>query len=233
MKNIYSWLFLPLTLLLVLGLTACPSTGDDDDSGDDDDTSDDDDTTDDDDTVDDDDDSAPVGFQFNDTDFGDYDRVDRMGMPAVATALILPGNKDAYNAANPTDDVNADFVGDIVTVINLLHHGTDPADGDTGLDDDLLALDLTPCTIDAAGAGSCVTVGASLILPDTLKIDTSADAGFPNGRALADPVIDITLAVLLLELLDGTHDGSELIGSNPPANDVEFQAGFPYLAPAH
>jgi hypothetical protein len=39
---------------------------------------------------------------------------------------------------------------------------------------------------------------AGLILPDTLRLDPTSTGTFPNGRALADPVIDVTLAVLLL-----------------------------------
>ena len=33
-----------------------------------------------------------------------YTRVDRMGMPAVATALVSSGQKNAYNDADPTGD---------------------------------------------------------------------------------------------------------------------------------
>src|SRR5688572_18652468 len=34
---------------------------------------------------------------------------------------------------------------------------------------------------------------ASLVIPDTLKLDFSRPPGFPNGRLLSDPVIDVTL----------------------------------------
>ena len=76
----------------------------------------------------------------------------------------------------------------------------------------------------------------ALVVPDTLSIDPSAPAGFPNGRGLADPVIDVTLSVILLELTSGVcGDGAcspvTLVGLNPPANDVEFLEDFPYLAP--
>ncbi|MBX2839235.1 MAG: DUF4331 domain-containing protein [Gammaproteobacteria bacterium] len=154
-----------------------------------------------------------------------YTRVDRTGMPAIATALIA--SKDAYNAANPTDDIAGSYVPEIVASLEFLH---------TALDDQLTSLGLTPCTVMSDGSGSCVAFAAPLIIPDTVKLDTNSAAGFPNGRLLADPVIDITLAVALLELT-GTpapHTPADLVGVlNPPSNDKEFSAEFPYLAAPH
>ena len=71
---------------------------------------------------------------------------------------------------------------------------------------------------------------ASLVIPDTMKLDLTQPAGFPNGRRLQDPVIDITLAVLLLDMTK--HSPALLAGLplNPPANDKPFSATFPYLA---
>jgi hypothetical protein len=73
----------------------------------------------------------------------------------------------------------------------------------------------------------------SLVIPDTLTINTSAAAGFPNGRTLTDPVIDVTLAVILLDLTVAGQDATTLVGVNPTANDVEFLDAFPYLAAPH
>jgi hypothetical protein len=152
-----------------------------------------------------------------------YTRVDRAGMPAVNTALIA--SKDAYNAADPIDDINGDYVPEIIASLAFLH---------TALDDDLAALSLTPCTVVGDGTGTCVAQGAPLVLPDTLKIDFTQPAGFPNGRMPSDPVVDVTLAVVLLDLAGGTHGAADLVGAlNPPANDVPFLPGFPYLAAAN
>lgn len=152
---------------------------------------------------------------YPDAPFEDYVRVDRAGMPAVNTVLIT--SKDAYNQASLTDDVDGMFVPEIVDSLTALH---------AALDDDIMALKATPCAID-----DCVAVGGPLILPDTLKIDTEMDAGFPNGRRLQDPVIDVTLAVLMLDILNGSHTPLDLVGLlNPAANDVEFDDAFPYLA---
>ncbi|MEN0060829.1 MAG: DUF4331 family protein [Myxococcota bacterium] len=146
-----------------------------------------------------------------------YARVDRMGMPAINTAVIT--SKDLYNAADPTDDANGDFVAEITTNVTALHDA---------LDDDLTGASLTPCA-----PMDCVTQAAPLVVPDHLTIDPSGAAAFPNGRGLPDPVMDVTLAVVLLDL--GTHpvDVLATLPLNPPANDLPFGSGFPYLANAH
>lgn len=152
---------------------------------------------------------------------GDYTRVDRMGMPAVSTALIV--SKDHYNASDPTDDLALTFAVELIGSLAGLHGS---------LDDDLVALGLTPCTVVGDGTGTCITQAAPLVIPDTLKLDTTGTAGFPNGRKPADPVMDVTLAVLLLDL--SAHSADTLVGAlNPAANDVAFDASFPYLAAAH
>lgn len=141
-----------------------------------------------------------------------FTRIDRVGMPAVATATIT--SKDAYNAADPADDAAGMFVTEITDNLTALH---------AALDDDLTGLTLTPCAVN-----DCVAQAAPLVVPDTLKIDTSVAAGFPNGRLLEDPVIDVTLAVVLLDLT--VHGVTDLVGVNPTANDVPFRSEFPWLA---
>jgi len=156
-------------------------------------------------------------FVFATDTTGAYARVDRMGMPAVATAVIT--DDDAYNAANPVDDIAFTFATDITTNVGLLH---------AALDDDLVGLLLTPCA-----TADCVGQAAPFVIPDVLAIDTAATAGFPNGRMLPDQVIDVTLALILLDLT--VHDVTTFAGLplNPAANDVAFSGTFPYLATAH
>lgn len=81
---------------------------------------------------------------------------------------------------------------------------------------------------------------ASLVIPDTIKLDFSRPPGFPNGRLLPDRVVDITLAVIFLDVATPppgstlTAQSPGLLASipvNPGANDVPFLANFPYLAP--
>jgi hypothetical protein len=157
-------------------------------------------------------------FVFPDDPPGDYVRVDRMGMPAVATAVISNANKDNYNAADPTDDANSQFVAEIGASVQALH---------IALDDDLVDIGLVPCTV-----ADCLGQAGPLVIPDTLKIDLDEAAGFPNGRRLADQVIDITLAVLLVDLTV-FGQGPDIFADlplNPGTNDASFDADFPYLA---
>lgn len=158
-------------------------------------------------------------YVFDDADPMSLAQVDRMGMPAINTVVIT--SKDDYNKATPADDANGDFVPEIGANVTALH---------AALDDDFMGLGLTPCAVD-----TCIAQAAPLVVPDTLKINTAADAGFPNGRMLADQVIDITLAVVFLDLSVPGQTAATLAGVpvNPPENDKAFSAAFPYLADPH
>lgn len=217
----------------------------------------------------------PSIFVFNDTPPENYTNLDRKGFPAVNTGLHIHGDKDAYNLGTPEDDANLDFVQESSESLVLLHWGPDGEPPDDpmmpngpGLDDELVAFGLAPCTApELAIPGTCLTQGgAAAVIPDVLKIDLDLPPGFhfdpatcgpvANGRALADPVIDIILAVLLLDITQPAPVGWGVpcptkedpgagasaflaigplggLSLNPPANDLAFEAAFPYLAAAH
>ena len=94
-------------------------------------------------------------------------QIDRVGNPAVATALIPTGLKDAYNRTRPVNDAK-NFAGDIVASLNAFGTSEDN-----------------------------IGILASVAVPDMLTINTAADSGFPNGRTLSDDVIDIILGLVL------------------------------------
>lgn len=169
-------------------------------------------------------------FQFPTNPYEDYTQIDRHGAVEAGTAGILaPAGlglngedlsiRDAYNASNPQEDADGDWLPEIADSIAFFHDN---------LDDDLVLLELTPATIDQT-----VEQAGPVIIPDTIKYDPGIAIGYPNGRALTDPVVDITLAAVLLDL--GVHDIMLFAGLplNPPANDVPFADEFPYLAPPH
>jgi len=176
-----------------------------------------------------------------------YRRVDRMGMPAVSTALIsgmtmgVP-NKNLYNDVTNRAQ-HMVLVPNMVETLTNLH---------TALDRHLRAANLTPCSMSmtemtVGGLPQCLgqeyAPGASvssLIVPDdAIAVNPTVAAGFPNGRRLQDPVIDVTLAVLLLNLRGGCGAGmcaaTTLAGIplNPGMNDLPFLTTFPYLALPH
>lgn len=161
----------------------------------------------------------PAGFEFDETPPEQMVQVDRVGMPAVNTVLIT--SKDDYNAAGPDDDIAGTFVPEIVASLEGLHDA---------LDDDIAGFGLVACAVD-----DCVAQGAPLVIPDAIAIDPAAPAGFPNGRLPADQVIDITLAVIMLDLSTPGQTAATLAGVplNPGANDVAFSDTFPFLADPH
>ena len=132
-----------------------------------------------------------------------------MGFPAVNTVFIgpspfnpAPEQKDPFNFTSPQQDVEV-FRGEVVKTLRLLHSLNDAA-GDDPSDDEAKVQQL-----------------AELLLPDLLPVDLSMNTGFPNGRHLADDVIDIELGLIT--------EGA--ITSDFVDNDSAFLEKFPYLAP--
>lgn len=87
------------------------------------------------------------------------------------------------------------------------------------------SLDVLPCLnqtipLDRVPPGTRVI---DLVIPDTLTIWPDRTVGFPNGRLLTDPVIDITLGVVLLDINAAGQNAASFaaIPLNPP------QAGSP------
>ncbi|MEZ4452706.1 MAG: DUF4331 family protein [Nannocystaceae bacterium] len=158
-------------------------------------------------------------YVFDNTDPTKLSQVDRMGMPAINTAVIT--SKDKYNEASPADDAMGTFVDEITANVTGLH---------AALDDDLLGAGLVACI-----PADCVGQAAPLVVPDELTLTLDAPAGFPNGRKLADPVIDVTLAVVLLDLTVPGQTATTLaeLPLNPPKNDKDFLGDFPYVADPH
>ena len=134
---------------------------------------------------------------------------DRSGLPAVNTALIPFRRKNEYNQASTQDDARNRFAGDIVATLQAL--GTN-ADGINLLaqlaveQGDFLRVDLG---IRNKGRGS----------------GTNPEAAFPNGRRLADDVIDTILSIVT--------NGTITTGDNVNKNELKFRNHFPFFAKTH
>lgn len=89
------------------------------------------------------------------------------------------------------------------------------------------SFDVTPCLIQFVSPGRTVAI---LVIPDTLSLDVTRASSFPNGRALPDPVIDRTLAMIFLDLTQHSIDTFRNLPVNPPANDRAYRTSFPWLA---
>jgi hypothetical protein len=155
-------------------------------------------------------------YMFVEDEASAYTQIDRGAMPAVNVALVM--DKEAYNSANPGADAASEFVDEITASLDAIH---------VALDDDLAGFMLTPCA-----TATCVTQAAPFVVPDTLKVNVATASGFPNGRRLTDPVMDLTLGLILLDL--NAHALDTLVGVlNPTANDKAFGTTFPYVAEPH
>ncbi len=137
----------------------------------------------------------------DDKDTKAFVQVDRTAVPALSTALI-PGTqvngvslKDAFNRGLPVDDIK-DYREIVVTSLVAVN-------GDRTYSE---------------------TITDAVLLPDVLRLDTSAPSGFPNGRRLQDDVIDIVLNVASNGAV--STDG---VGQN----DVPLRGVFPYVAAPH
>ncbi len=91
------------------------------------------------------------------------------------------------------------------------------------------SYDVLPCFYQTV-PGTGGTNVAGLVIPDVLTLDFTKAAGFPNGRLLTDPVPDITLAAIFLDLTRHSPATLANLPLNPPANDRPFRTAFPYLA---
>lgn len=133
---------------------------------------------------------------------GGYQRIDRMGRPAINTVFnITDGEKDLSNLLNPRDD-RSSMKDTTVAVLNAFG-----------------------AVLDNAGAPAYTTaqknVIANILLPDTLTIKLGSKLGFLNGRRLADDVINAEFGLVTNGAV--TSDGVD-------ANDMTFSSSFPYLA---
>lgn len=89
-------------------------------------------------------------------------------------------------------------------------------------------LDVSPCLVQTV-SGRTV---ASLVVPDVVTLDLSKPNGFPNGRQFNDPVIDLELAALLLDLKTHPVDTLAKMPLNPGVDNV-LQPNFPYIGVAN
>jgi Domain of unknown function (DUF4331) len=70
-----------------------------------------------------------------------------------------------------------------------------------------------------------------IMIPDLVTLDTSRPASFPNGRRMQDPVIDIEVAYLFLDLTRHSPNTLVNVPLNPLGLDQPLRTTFPYYAP--
>jgi hypothetical protein len=187
---------------------------------------------------------------------GNLVQVSRLGMPLVNEVVIPVGDKDFWNASVPQGDVanfgsyilepelpelveavygipapddcgsednpprcRSDLVEVFATGVSGLnqHSLNDDAGAITPGEMIRLNMSIPPCN-----PGSCGTYSR-------LGVIGGDNAGYPNGRRLADDTIDISLQVVEGELMGSPND----LGDGVNENDVAFMNTFPFVARPH
>jgi len=171
----------------------------------------------------------------------EYVQVSRLGNPLVNEVIIPLGKKDFFNATQPSDDLKnfGKYVlePELAKVINILFPGLNVPEKDRTDIVQALLTGLPGLTEIAKGAPPTDTLKLNLGVPpttDPAKFSTFGvvagdNAGFPNGRRLADDVTDLSLRVV-----GGFLKGNKLpLGDGVDKNDVDFRKTFPYIAAPH
>ena len=173
---------------------------------------------------------------------GDFVQVSRLGMPLVNEVVVPASLKDAFNSLSPDKDATVQAVVDRVNdpevpkLIEKIYKVPAPA----APRDDIFSVFLTG--VEGLNKPPKVTPSEQIRLntaikpaaePSRLGVLTKDTAGFPNGRRLADDVIDIELQALVGAVRTGKLVEALAAGDGVDANDVEFGTAFPYLALPH
>jgi hypothetical protein len=140
-------------------------------------------------------------------------------MAIMSAALLLAGCSQGGTGENPSGGSGGS--------------GGTPGGGVGGT-----ALSVEPCFSQEVAPGITVQ---DLLTRDTLRLDFNRPPGFPNGRRLQDPVIDLTLAYLFIDLRVHRIDDIAKLAVNPPTNadvpgpngPLSFSTTFPFVLPPH
>ncbi|HXW14308.1 MAG TPA: DUF4331 domain-containing protein [Terriglobia bacterium] len=207
-----------------------------------------------------------------DTNFGAFSQVQRLGNPLINELIIGIGSKDFWSLSAPVND--AQFAGwdlnpVIVTIVDSLYSVLAPGAlySPPAPRYDLLPLVeyLPPIAAPGTTAGPIadllrLNTGVAPTAPggaNRLGLLAGDGAGYPNGRRLADDVVDITLRVAVGGVLAGNMCGpsnttscnvfpNNALGDGVNVNDVDsdlatdgitnlvepnthFHTSFPYV----
>jgi hypothetical protein len=197
---------------------------------------------------------------------GPFVQVSRLGNPLINEVVIPLGSKDFWNRSDPADDSQFEhnYSNPEVSALENLLYGNANANGvlqpiaTTGRTDlDLILLTGVPglnftgdtqadllrlnTDIKPGVNGACPGGTANASQPDRLAVLNADLCGYPNGRRLADDVVDIDLRVFAQgygTFLNGAFglpnlSPNNILGDGVDTNDVSFSNTFPYVASPH
>ena len=170
------------------------------------------------------------------TSSGAWAQVSRLGNPLVNEVVIPLKDKDRFNRSQPVNDPQ--FLSYVTKpglpkLIESVYGIPAPAEPRN----DLVSVFLTgvqglnqPAKLTAPGEMLRLNTSiAPATSPNRLGVIAGDTAGFPNGRRLADDVVDIALQVVEGELVGAPND----LGDAVNRNDKPFGQTFPYVALPH
>ncbi|MBA3408377.1 MAG: DUF4331 domain-containing protein [Solirubrobacterales bacterium] len=168
-----------------------------------------------------------------------WTQVNRLGNPLVNELVVPLTVKDKFNRTKPHNDkqygaaVLKPFPAAALNALFGL------GIKETGRTDIVQAL--------LTGIPGVTQIGSKPAIADTLKVNLGVppseaenrfgviggdNAGFPNGRRLADDAVDITLRVVGGYLVPEDQGGKKLpLGDGVDRNNIDFLSTFPYVAP--
>ena len=198
--------------------------------------------------------------------YGRWVQVSRLGNPLINEVVIPLGNKDYWNRSDPSNDSQFEHYysnPEVSALENLLYGNGNsngvlqPIDATGRTDLDLILLtgvpglnftgdtqaDLLRLNTDLKPGvnGACPGGTADASQPDRFAVLNADLCGYPNGRRLADDVVDIDLRVFAQgygTFLNGAFglpnkSPNNLLGDGVDTNDVSFSNTFPYVASPH
>ena len=189
-----------------------------------------------------------TGSRTAPADSGELRQVSRLGNPLVNEVVVPVKLKDAFNASRPTGDgaflplVQDPELPKLIEAIYEIPAPPAPRNdlvsvfltGVEGLNNPSANQDSTeqnPSEMLRLNMGIAPTAE-----PKRLGVLAGDNAGYPNGRRLADDVVDIALMAVEGALLMPDEERAAVIASlqdGVDGNDVGFGASFPYVALPH
>ncbi|WP_239329946.1 DUF4331 domain-containing protein [Frankia sp. CiP3] len=182
--------------------------------------------------------------------FGQWSQVSRLGSPLVNELVVPVGQKDRFNASTPSRDAQfLNYVTDpeLARLIQGIYKIPAPKTPRndlvavflSGISKGNLGVDLTSPTLNSDASAKDIAPSEQLRLnmsippvanPNRLGVVGGDVAGFPNGRRLADDVVDIEIQAVEGVLLPNAPAAVKGLGDAVNANNTPFLGAFPYLA---
>jgi hypothetical protein len=190
-----------------------------------------------------------LNLDSSQTNSGDWVQVSRLGAPLVNEVIVPLAAKDLFNSSKPEND--AQFANGVANpepakLLNALYGIQVPPQGNFGSStqrDDLEAIFLTgiPGLTKPANGVPAEELRLNVAVPvssnpNNMGVLGGDNQGYPNGRRLADDVVDISLRAVAGAAYPLFHPGYTVdptgakLGDGVDANDHAFRSTFPYMS---